>query len=522
MNDPILDRTFPELMDEFTWEDRWSYFDGNRESFNTAHECVHRWAERTPDNVALRIFSDSDTVTSTFEEVSSAVSGIAAGFREHGIGDGSVVGLYMSPTLEYVASLFAVMQVGGVVVPASKVLDEGGLASRMRHAKADLLVVDRSREAGQLRDWCTVIERPRLREWVKAQGSPVRTTASTSQSSTAMYIYSSGTTGAPKRTALSHGGLPIYTSVVGKMVAGLRPGDKYLATYSSGWLGGVAWALLVPMSIGTAGGLFDGRVTGEALCRVINRAELTALHAPPTAYRRILSSDVALTHRPQRLAYTAEPLYASEAEAIYRGIGSYARGQYGASEVGFVAIDYALDGYEVRPGSLGKPLPGVEVKIIDDGDGEVSPGTVGHIALVRKDELLRTGDKGSIDEEGYLWFEGRADQMIISAGYTISPSEIENAIVESGVAEDAAVLGRPDQERGQRVVALVIPTQSGHRQELEDQVQKVVREKVGAHAYPREVHVVDTLPRTEGGKVKRSALAEMAADLSQVSDDKEG
>jgi acetyl-CoA synthetase len=513
ISDPVLDRSYAEFERSFEWGDRWTYFDGTRERFNIAHECLLRHLDSDADRVGARVFHEDGTLDEyTFTEVAEAAQGVRALLDELAVPPNAGVGLAVVPGLVYLGAIFGILLGGWVVVPGSQIMQPSALHSRFSDAGVAVAIVEvTSQLPAVAASEYKVLSRPEVDG--RLRGCEPREAVATSGSHPALYIYTSGTTGTPKRVTIPHQGLTLYTTIVGKMVLGLRREDRYLATYSSGYLGGIAWGVLVPMSIGSAAGIYEGRVVGTTLARHIGNGSLSALHCPPTALRRLVTAGQAVGHSVRTLGYSGEPLPTNEAELIRDLFGVEPRAQYGASEVGLVSIDYALAGYEVKPGSLGKPLPGTKVRVVDLDGEEVPNGSVGRIMVERRHGLCPVGDSGYVDGDGYLWFVGRADDLILSAGYTISPVEVEGAIRRLPWVSDVAVVGAPDKDRYERVTAFVEGTADmPHADLAESAVMEVVRDHVGAHAVPRTIRFVQNFPRADGDKIKKNALVAELSD----------
>jgi acetyl-CoA synthetase len=159
----------------------------------------------------------------------------------------------------------------------------------------------------------------------------------------------------------------------------------------------------------------------------------------------------------------------------------------------------------VKPGSLGKPMPGMEITLLDRDGNEVPQGKIGEIAMKRRGEWFRVKDAAVVDEDGYYWHKGRVDDVIISAAWTISPTEVEDVLQKHPAVLEAAVVGVPDEERGQIVKAFIVAKEDPHKG-LKEEIQNFVKERLSKHEYPREIEFVKSFPRTEGGKIKKEEL----------------
>ena len=502
--------TFAAAKARFTWADRWRLFDGGPDRFNLAHECLlrHVAAGRGKSPAARIVMPDGGIECAGFADLASDALRMAAHLRDRGIGAGDAVVMHLDPSLDYLRLLMGGLAAGAVMVPCSRLLGADAMALRIADARPRLVVGEpgdapMALPADTAFTACGALVRDASRE--SAAFVP-----ETRASDPAFYVYSSGTTGRPKRTVIQQQGFTYLVAIVGALVLDLGPADRYLATYAPNWLAGFGWGALVPMALGTAAGMLRGRFDADRVMDALERMEATALHAPPTAYRRLLGADRGQLIPLAKLAYTAEAMDAGLAEAIRSRFGHYARGHYGASEVGMVAADYAFPDYAVHPGAVGKPLPGTDVVIVDAADGPVVPGAVGAVALRRGGHVLRTGDLGWVDEDGYLRLKGRENDAIISAGYTIGAEEIEEALRLHPWVADAAVVARPDAERGHVPRAFVQLRPGGasgvDEYALAAALKDHVRARLGRHAYPHDVIVMAELPRNENGKVAKATL----------------
>ena len=205
--------------------------------------------------------------------------------------------------------------------------------------------------------------------------------------------------------------------------------------------------------------------------------------------------------------------------ALHREWGIYPAAQYGTTEAGPIALDFmAFDNWVIKPGSLGKSmLGGVRVGILDEDDNELPPGKTGQVALWRNDEWFKIGDSAYIDEDGYVWYMGRIDDVIISAGYTIGPIEVEGAVNKHPAVEESAVVGSPDKNRGEIVKAFVVLNKGfSSSDDLKEEIKDFVKTGLSKHEYPREIEFIAELPKTPDGKIKRKLLKEQESKLKAL------
>jgi acetyl-CoA synthetase len=240
--------------------------------------------------------------------------------------------------------------------------------------------------------------------------------------------------------------------------------------------------------------------------------EITNLAAASTVYRMLLRSGRAgeLAGSLVKASYTGEELDADAQVGFRSATGVPVCGMYGTTETGVTLANYpGFVDYEPRIGALGKPLPGCEVAILDADGSRCPPGRLGEIAVRRRGAWFRAKDLGTVDEDGYFYYGGRADDVIISSGWTISPLEVERCLLTHADVSEAAVIGAPDELRGLIVKAFLVAGRSGD--EFAAELQQLVRERLSPHEYPREIEFVSALPKTPNGKVDRRALREHAA-----------
>ena len=236
--------------------------------------------------------------------------------------------------------------------------------------------------------------------------------------------------------------------------------------------------------------------------------KITNLSAAATHYRMMRTCGAAerYTYAFKKLSFTGEPIDSETAAYIGRVFGKPVCSFYGTTEVGVCIVSYpgAAD-FEVKPGALGKPIPGARVEVHGPDGKPAAPGAIGEIKLWRRDDWLPTKDLGSIDADGYFYHAGRADDVIISAGWTMSAVEIEDALLKHPDIKEAAVIGVPDTTRGQVVKAFLVTSRTGDDAFVKE-IQDFVRARLAQHEYPRHVVVVTELPKTPAGKVNRKVL----------------
>jgi acetyl-CoA synthetase len=349
-------------------------------------------------------------------------------------------------------------------------------------------------------------------------------------------IYTSGTTGQPKGVEVPVRALASFAAYL-RFGLDLRDDDVYWNIADPGWAYGLYYALLAPLLLGQATLFVNARFDAEATWRALGRYGVTNFAAAPTVYRAMRAAGVGRAPgepapRLRALTSAGEPLNPDVMTWAEEHLGAPIHDHYGQTELGMAICNHHAPGLRrpLRPGSMGHPMPGLRAVLVDDDHREVEPGREGQIAVDTTGSPLYwfrgyyrdaartaerfgagryylTGDTASRDADGYVFFSGRADDIITSAGYRIGPFEVENALVGHPAVAEAAVVGTPDDLRGEVVRAFVV-LRPGHvaTDTLGAELGRFVKTRLAAHAYPREVTFVDRLPKTPSGKVQRYLL----------------
>ena len=506
-------RDYATAVRTFQWKALWELVDGTPERLNLAHECVDRHPREA---TALRIQrADGSRETHTFGNLAAWSSRFAHWLERQGVARGDRVAIMLEPSLPFYGSVFGVLRRGAVAVPLFALFGPEGLALRIGDSTPRVLVV--AREADRWQE-----QFPDLRVVTaddafdsSLAGLPAEYPPDTAADDLAVLQYTSGTTRALPE-AVKHTHRSAVTLMVGGLYGvGLRPGDRYFCPSSPAWGHGLWHGTIAPLALGVAVGSYAGRFDAEQIFEALTEFGITNVAAAPTVYRMLRASGLAARYRfrPEKLSFTGEPMDADTWGFIEDTFGVTPRSMYGSTEVGVIIVNYpGFQGYDVRPGALGKAAPGWEVGIVDAEGQPVPPGTLGEIAVRRRGQWFNVKDRGQMDADGYFFHAGRSDDVIISAGWTMSAVEIESVLLTHPDLSEAAVIAVPDELRGQIAKALVVSARSDA--ELAAELQRWVRERLSQHEYPRAVELVDELPRTAAGKVNRQALRDREARRS--------
>ena len=490
----------------------WELFDGDREWLNIGHECIDRHV--AGDGVAVRVaHADGRDETLTFRDISLWSSRFAHYLADRGIKPGDRIAFMLEPSLAFYVGLFGAAKLGAIAVPLFTLFGPDGLRLRIDDCTPRLLFVapDKADLALGVTGLSVIAATEEFMATLATY--PDRFETRTRADDLAVFQYTSGTT-RELPAAVRH----THRAVVVLMTAalygsGLRLDDRFFCPSSPAWGHGLWHGTLAPLALGIPTGAYAGKFDAERLLKALQDYETTNLSAAATHYRMMKSSGAVSKYRYalRKLSYTGEPIDSATLaffdEIFHRPICSI----YGTTEVGVILVNYpGADDFPVKPGSLGKPAPGVRVEIQRADGTAAAADEIGEIKVWRRDGWFPTKDRGYIDGDGYFHHAGRADDVIISAGWTMSAVEIEDVLLKHADVREAAVIGVPDKLRGQVVKAFVVSPRPGDDAFLLE-LQEFVRTRLSQHEYPRLVVFVDELPKTPAGKVNRKVLREREA-----------
>jgi len=349
----------------------------------------------------------------------------------------------------------------------------------------------------------------------------------------AIILYTSGSTGMPKGAMLSYKFF-IYHIPYLRYAIWLWPEDNFWCPADPAWAYGLLQAF-APLMLGNSILVYEGLFTPEMCYRLLEKYKITNLAYAPTAFRALAAAgdDLRKKYRVDLRAISSagEPLTADTVKWAINNFGTAIYDHYGFTEGGMLVNNYNCCDMEIRPGSMGFPVPWHRVTLIDSNGNEVNGKDPAIIAADRREygfyfkgywrddrkteeayigNWLVSGDLARRDGDGYFWFEGRNDDVITSAGYRIGPFEIENTLVEHNAVAEAAVIGKPDTIKGEIVKAFIV-LKPGYTPspDLAEEVKDFVKTRLSKHQYPREIEFVEILPKTESGKIQRFKLREM-------------
>jgi acetyl-CoA synthetase len=501
----------------------------------------HRWRVPARYNIAQDVCDKhpADKLAMVHEHFDGTVREVAWGELQElanraanllvarGVGRGDRVAVVLPPTPEAAAAFFGTWKLGAILLSMSVLYGNDGIRHRLTDSQARLLVTD----AGNAPRFEGMgIELLVLDDAVLAAAATDPVTADSAADDPAQLYYTSGTTGLAKGIVHAHRYLLAHEEF--DYCHEVLDGERFHGMGEWAWAAGIA-PLLGPWRLGAVQCVYqrEGGFEPAKQLAFLSRHEVTNVFTTPTAMRAMMAIEDAGTRYPQqfrRVCSAGEPL---NPEAI-----RWFRDQYGVTVLDYYGLteSYPLCGnfpfMEVREGSMGKPMPGWDVQLLDEDERPVAQGERGEICLRARSnphyplgywqnpeatqetfggEWFHSRDAAMQDEDGYIWYAGRADDVIIAAGYRIGPFEVESACLEHPAVREAAAVASPDEVRGNVVKAFIVVAQ-GHEpsEDLAADIKAFVRSRLSAYAYPRRIEFVEDLPKTLTGKIRRIELRE--------------
>jgi acetyl-CoA synthetase len=466
----------------------WELFDGNRERLNIAHECIDRHVDGDRTAVIVVKAAGGEEVLS-YRQISEDSARFAHWLVSKGVEPGDRIAIKLEPSRAFYAAVFGAIKAGAVAVPLFTLFGPDGVKLRVEDCKPKLLI-----ETG---DFLTGLD-----------AFPASFTPDTRADQLAIFQYTSGTT-RELPEAVKHTHRAIVTLMVAALYGtGLRPGDRFICPSSPAWGHGLWHGTLAPLALGLTIGAYAGKFDAARLLQALEKHRFTNISAAATHYRMMRVSGAAPKHRYflEKTSFTGEPIDSETAAFCEATFGRPMCSMYGTTEIGVILVSYpGAEDFVVKPGSLGKPIPGGKVEVHDSEGKPCPPGVMGEMKVWRRDRWIATRDLGRTDGDGYFFHGGRADDVIISAGWTMSAIEIEDAMLKHPDVREVGAIGVPDALRGQVVKAFVVADRAGD-EAFAKEIQGLVRQRLSQHEYPRLVAFVAELPKTPAGKVNRKML----------------
>lgn len=477
----------------------------------------------------------------TYQELMKGANQIANVLKEQGLQKGDVVLVMVPRLLEAYQIYLAALKVGLVISPSSEQLRASDIIYRVEHSGAKAVIVyepftEAFNEASVVANLTKLIVGGKEEGWLSlddlaAAASTDCEMAPSHRDDMAFLSYTSGTTGNPKGVVHTHGWAYAHLQLAGQNWLDIKEGDRVWATAGPGWQKWVWSPFMAVLGLGATGYAYYGKFEPERYLEKLEQHKINVLCCTPTEYRLISLTDNLARYdlRHIRSAVSAgEPLNREVIDVFTNNFGITVRDGYGQTENTLVVG--VLPGMEIRPGSMGKPTMTGFIDIVDDNGVPLAVGEVGDIAILRSTPALFkeyykdkerteqqyrgdyyiTGDRAKKDADGYFWFEGRSDDIIISSGYTIGPFEVEDALLKHAKVQECAVVASPDKIRGNVVKAFVVLRDASIEKTdtFVKELQDHVKELTAPYKYPRIIEFVEVLPKTISGKIRRVELRE--------------
>jgi acetyl-CoA synthetase len=458
-----------------------------------------------PGRLALvAVTAEGERHEISFGQVAQRSARLAGALARRGVSRGDVVMTLIGNRPEWAYSMVAAWRLGAVALPCSEQLRPQDLRARAELVGPRAVIAD-GRNLAVLEGAALDAEIVNPSGERAPEGGEAPAPAELEPDDPALIVFTSGTSGKPK--PIRHGARYLEGQwVQAEHWYGARRGDLCWCTAASGWSLSARNAFVAAWLRGAAAVLHDGRFDADERLGLLEREGVDVLCMSPTEYRAIAKrSDLQPLPKLRHAVAAGEPLNPEVVRAWQEGAGVSIHDGYGQTETGH--LTGMPIGPAVRPGSMGRPLPGFRAWV-EEGELVIDPQTVPTFFIDGpRDRPWRTGDRVAEDEDGYLWFEGRADDVIISAGYRIGPFEVESALVTHPAVAEAAAVAAPDEIRGQVVRAVVVLREGRTPSDaLADELQQHVKSQTAPYKYPRIVDFAAELPKTSSGKIKRAEL----------------
>lgn len=544
-------KDYEETYKNLNWQDVERAFSWNKTGkMNMAYECIDRHVEQgLGDKIALNYKDEYRKESYSYKEMQRLSNKAANVLSKHAsVEKGDRVFIFMSRTPELYVALLGVLKIGAIVGPLFEAFMEKAVVDRLENSEAKVLITNKSllsrvpqKKLPHLEkivvvdddveesyiDFNTLMKNESDDfdiEWLKPDDGLI-------------LHYTSGSTGQPKGVLHVQQAMLLHY-ISGKYVLDLQEDDVYWCTADPGWVTGTSYGIFAPWLNGVTNCIAGGRFSPEQWYSMIEDFKVTIWYTAPTALRMLMSAGDDIVNK-----YDLSSLRAilSVGEPLNPEVIKWAKKIYGLTVLdtwwmtetgGHMIVNYPT--MDVKLGSMGKPLPGIEAAIIDDAGNELPPNRMGNLAIKKGwpsmmhriwknpekynsyfiGDWYVSGDSAYKDEDGYYWFQGRVDDVIMTAGERVGPFEVESKLVEHEAVAEAGIIGKPDPVRGEIIKAFVA-LRKGYEptDELKEDIRLFVKEGLSAHAAPREIEFKDKLPKTRSGKIMRRVLKAWELDL---------
>ncbi|WP_409289849.1 acetate--CoA ligase [Peribacillus sp. SCS-37] len=547
-------QSYEDAYKSFDWaeaEKQFSWHETGR--VNMAYEAIDRHAETFRKNKVALYYRDGERNEKyTFKDMKEYTNKAANVLKTYGnVEKGDRVFIFMPRSPELYFALLGAVKLGAIVGPLFEAFMEGAVRDRLEDSGAKVLVT-----TPELLSRVPADKLPELKtiflvgEGIQQDEKHVDFMSRLKDADKLLDIewvdrndglilhYTSGSTGKPKGVLHVHNAM-IQHFQTGKWVLDLKEEDVYWCTADPGWVTGTSYGIFSPWLNGAANVIVGGRFKPETWYQTIEDYGVTVWYSAPTAFRMLMGAGDEVIKKfdlssLRHLISVGEPLNPEVVRWGMKVFNKRIHDSWWMTETGAQIISN-YPSLEIKPGSMGKPIPGVQAGIVDDQGNELPPNRMGNLAIKKGWPSMMnaiwnnpqkyesyfmpggwyvSGDSAYMDEEGYFWFQGRIDDVIMTAGERVGPFEVESKLVEHPAIAEAGVIGKPDPVRGEIIKAFVA-LRDGYEasDELIDEIRQFVKKGLAAHAAPREIEFKDKLPKTRSGKIMRRVLKAWELDL---------
>ena len=544
---------YDEKVKQFDWKETEKNFSWYKTgNWNMAYEAIDRHAESYRKNqVALYYDEGVRKEKYTFKEMKELSNKAGNLFKQVGVEKGDRVFVFMPRSPELYFSLLGVIKLGAIVGPLFEAFMEGAVRDRLADSDAKVIVTTK-----ELLSRIPVEDLPSLKH-IFVIGNEIEESEKFidynkhfQEASTKLDIewvdrndglilhYTSGSTGKPKGVLHVHNAM-IQQYQTARWVLDLKEDDVYWCTADPGWVTGTSYGIFGPWLTGTSNLIVGGRFNPETWYKKLEEYGVTVWYSAPTAFRMLMGAGDEVVKKfdlsnLRHIVSVGEPLNPEVVRWGKKVFDLRIHDTWWMTETGALLIcNYPC--MVMKPGSMGKPIPGVVAAIVDDQGNELPPNRMGNLAIKKgwpsmmyqiwnnpqkyesyflPNDWYVSGDSAYMDEEGYFWFQGRIDDVIMTSGERVGPFEVESKLLEHPAVAEAGVIGKPDPVRGE-IIKAFIALLDGYEpsEELVEDIRQFVKKGLAAHAAPREIEFRDKLPKTRSGKIMRRVLKAWELDL---------
>ncbi|MEK4146965.1 acetate--CoA ligase [Robertmurraya sp. FSL W8-0741] len=547
-------QNYRETYENFDWKEVEKQFSWAETGLvNMAHEAIDKHANSYRKNKVALYYRDANRNEKyTFQEMKDLTNKAGNVLKTYGdVEKGDRVFIFMPRSPELYFTVLGAIKLGAIVGPLFEAFMEGAVRDRLEDSEAKVLVT-----TPELLERVPVDELPALKHIflvgheIEESEQYIDFNKHLQEASNKLEIewvektdglilhYTSGSTGKPKGVLHVHNAMLQHYQTA-KWVLDLRDDDVYWCTADPGWVTGTSYGIFGPWLTGTSNLIVGGRFDPNTWYKMLEEYGVTVWYSAPTAFRMLMGAgdEIIKNYDLSQLRHilsVGEPL---NPEVVRWGMKVFNRrihDNWWMTETGAQLIsNYPC--MEIRPGSMGKPIPGVKAAIVDNQGNELPPNRMGNLAIKKGwPSMMKTiwnneekyqsyfmpgdwyvsGDSAYMDEDGYFWFQGRVDDVIMTSGERVGPFEVESKLVEHPAVAEAGVIGKPDPVRGE-IIKAFIALRDGYEvnDDLKEDIRQFVKKGLAAHAAPREIEFRDKLPKTRSGKIMRRVLKAWELDL---------